>query len=71
MKTALVTGGAGFLGSHIAEELSNRGYRVSVLDRDTSPWLREDQRMVVGDILSKEDVERAIQSAVRRFCDAL
>lgn len=61
MKTALVTGGAGFLGSHIADELSNRGYRVSILDRDASPWLREDQRMIIGDILDKEDVERAIE----------
>ncbi len=28
----LVTGGAGFIGSHIAEELARRGHRVAVLD---------------------------------------
>lgn len=28
----LVTGGAGFIGSHLAEELTHRGYRVCVLD---------------------------------------
>lgn len=32
MKTYLVTGGAGFIGSHIAEELVRRGERVRVLD---------------------------------------
>lgn len=32
MATCLVTGGAGFLGSHVAEELVARGHRVIVLD---------------------------------------
>ncbi len=32
MKKVLVTGGAGFIGSHLAEELHNRGYDVIVLD---------------------------------------
>ena len=61
MKSVLVTGGAGFLGSHISEELSNRGYLVTILDQRSSPWLRDDQRMIVGDILSTDDVDRAIQ----------
>ena len=32
MKHALVTGGAGFIGSHIADALLARGWRVSVID---------------------------------------
>src|SRR5687768_10228349 len=63
MKTALVTGGSGFLGSHIAEELSNRGYRVTILDRSPSPWLRSDQSMILGDILDMQDVQSAIKGA--------
>jgi UDP-glucose 4-epimerase len=59
-KTALVTGGAGFLGSHIADELSDRGYKVKILDRTPSAWLREGQQMVLGDILDRQDVESAI-----------
>ncbi len=32
MNKAVVTGGAGFIGSHIAEELSKRGYQVTIID---------------------------------------
>lgn len=32
MEKAVVTGGAGFIGSHLAEELVNEGYQISVLD---------------------------------------
>ena len=32
MRTFLVTGGAGFIGSHVAETLAARGDRVRVLD---------------------------------------
>jgi UDP-glucose 4-epimerase len=40
MKKALVTGGAGFIGSHVAEALVNGGYQVTVLD-DLSGGFRE------------------------------
>ena len=29
----LVIGGSGFLGSHVADELSNRGYEVTIFDQ--------------------------------------
>jgi UDP-glucose 4-epimerase len=40
METSLVTGGAGFMGSHVAEHLLNMGHRVVVLD-DLSGGFRE------------------------------
>jgi len=52
MARALVTGGAGFLGSHIADSLSERGHEVTVFDRRQSDHLRTGQRMVVGDLLA-------------------
>lgn len=32
MKRAVITGGAGFIGSHIAEKLANQGYGITILD---------------------------------------
>ena len=47
----LVTGGSGFLGSHVADALSEANYEVTIFDIHESPYLRSDQKMVVGDIL--------------------
>jgi len=33
MKTVLVTGGTGFIGYNLANELSTRGYQVTVMDK--------------------------------------
>ncbi|MDI9636656.1 NAD-dependent epimerase/dehydratase family protein [Kamptonema cortianum] len=57
MKKAVVTGGAGFIGSHVVDELVNRGYRVSVID-DLSSGRRENldssTELFVADISSPE-----------------
>jgi len=47
--TVVVTGGAGFIGSHIAAALSNSGARVRVLD-DLSTGHRENLEEIGGDI---------------------
>jgi UDP-glucose 4-epimerase len=55
-----VVGGAGFLGSHVADKLSDAGNLVRIYDRVPSRWLRPDQEMVVGDVLDVEKLGRAI-----------
>ena len=58
-----VFGGSGFLGSHVADRLSEVGHEVTVFDQTESAWLRDDQRMVVGDILDRKAVHSAVEGA--------
>ena len=59
-RKVLVIGGSGFLGSHVADALSDAGYDVYILDRSQSLWLRKDQKMIIGDILDHELVDRSV-----------
>jgi UDP-glucose 4-epimerase len=58
----LVTGGSGFLGSHIADALSDGGHEVTILDICESPYLRQDQKMIAGDILDQECLDKAVKN---------
>jgi len=62
----LVTGGSGFLGSHIADASTKAGHSVAVFDRRPSPWLRSGQTMIVGDVLDSAAIRRAMEG-----CDAV
>ena len=59
----IVTGGSGFLGSHVADELSKRGHNVTIFDKKKSKWIRPDQKMYLGDILNAKDLENVIKGA--------
>lgn len=67
MNKFLVTGGAGFIGSHIVEELVKRKQKVTALDNLSSGYLkniepfRDKIRFIKGDITNKKDVEKAIK----------
>src|SRR5579885_544453 len=50
----LITGGSGFLGSHIADAVSEAGHEAVVFDLKPSAWLRPGQQMVIGDVLDAE-----------------
>lgn len=55
-QTAVVFGGSGFLGSHVADELTSRGYAVRIFDTVASPYLQTNQEMIVGDITDLDAV---------------
>ncbi|HTT75038.1 MAG TPA: NAD-dependent epimerase/dehydratase family protein [Candidatus Binataceae bacterium] len=58
----LVTGGAGFIGSCLAERLLDRGYRVRVLDNliyGKAKWVPSAAEFLQGDITDRETCGRA------------
>jgi dTDP-L-rhamnose 4-epimerase len=79
----LVTGGAGFIGSHLADELLSKGYRVRALDSlaeqvhgpdaDRPGYLSPEVELVEGDVRDPQAVRRALQGvdAVYHFAAAV
>ena len=60
----LVTGGAGFIGSHLAKALLCRGYRVRVLDNLSSgrrEWVSPEADFLEGDIRDPQACQSACQ----------
>jgi dTDP-L-rhamnose 4-epimerase len=72
-KLILVTGGAGFIGSHVAKELLARGYAVRALDslvpqvhgaeRRRPAYLSGDVELVLGDLRDPAVLARALEGA--------
>lgn len=73
MGTALVTGGAGFIGSYITDELLRRGYAVRILDNlepqvhgglrengGRPDYLAREAELVLGDVRDPEAVRNAL-----------
>lgn len=65
----LITGGAGFIGSHLADELLERGWSVRALDNLTQQvheagerpgYLDSQVELVVGDVRDEDSVRRAL-----------
>ncbi|TXT22243.1 MAG: UDP-glucose 4-epimerase [Planctomycetota bacterium] len=67
MTTYLVTGGAGFIGSHITTRLVEEGHRVRVLDnlcagsRDNLAHLKDGVEFLLGDVSDPVAVRRAVE----------
>jgi len=66
----LVTGGAGFIGSHTTEALLNKGHEVRILDNLTEPihkngkplFIPEGAQFIKGDVRNKEDWIKALKN---------
>src|SRR5437763_983270 len=63
----LVTGGSGFIGSHVVDKLRARGHEPVIYDLRPSPWHEPGTvDTVLGSITDREALERALHS-----CDAV
>jgi dTDP-L-rhamnose 4-epimerase len=70
-KSILITGGAGFIGSHLADELIEHGYKVRVLDSlieqvhgpdcQRPSYLHPDIELIKGDVRDPEAVRKALR----------
>ncbi len=69
-KSILITGGAGFIGSHLADELLSYGHKVRVLDNlaprvhlggKRPTYLDREVELIVGDVRDGAAVERALE----------
>jgi dTDP-L-rhamnose 4-epimerase len=68
-RRALVTGGAGLIGSHVADLLLREGWRVRILDnlepqthRKGKPaWISSEVQFIEGDVADRETITAALQ----------
>ena len=70
-KTILITGGAGFVGSHTADTLARQGYKIKILDSLEPPvhqshrWpeyiLNKGFELIKGDVSQKPVIEKALK----------
>ncbi len=66
MKKVLVFGGSGFLGSHVADKLSNSNFDVTIIDIKKSNYLKKNQKFINEDI---KDLKK--NSAIFKNCNYL
>ena len=57
----LVTGGSGFIGSHVADTLEEEGYQVVLFDTVPSEYKSQSQEEFIGDILIPGEIEKAME----------
>jgi len=79
-KKILVTGGAGFIGSHLVDRLIELGYKVRVFDnlepqvhgdkQETPNYLNKECEFIKGDIRDREGLKRALKGIEVIFHEA-
>ena len=72
----LITGGAGFIGSHLADELLRHGHSVRVIDnldpqvhgaRTPPTYLHPEVELVLGDVRDEATVRRSLEGVEAIF----
>jgi len=63
MKKVVVFGGSGFLGSYVADELTRRGYNVTIADLYESKYLQKNQEFLKVNISNSDNIQEVIHDA--------
>ncbi len=77
-KNILVTGGAGFIGSHLVDRLISQGYKVRILDNLTPQvhqakipdYLNKKAEFIKGDVTEIKDIKKAVDGIDAIFHEA-
>ena len=67
MRTCLVTGGAGFIGSHMTDRLVESGYRVVVIDNESTGFrenVNPEAVYIRGDVTNLADLQQAFSHGI-------
>ena len=61
-----MTGGAGFIGSHLVDRLAAEGYQIRIIDNLSSGRLenlahRRDVELIIGDLKNPQDAQKAVR----------
>tara|TARA_B100001123_G_C15332328_1_gene1031644 strand:+ start:1314 stop:2177 length:864 start_codon:yes stop_codon:yes gene_type:complete len=63
MKTITVLGGSGFLGSHLCDILSDKGYKVKIFDLNKPKKIKKNQKIYKGNIMNTKKLSKAIKGS--------
>jgi len=58
-KACLVTGSSGFIGSHVADYLSKKNFRVRLFDKKKSKFKKKNQKTFIGSLTNFNDLDKA------------
>lgn len=78
IRKILVTGGAGFIGSHLVDKLISIGYKVRILDNltpqvhqgKTPQYLNKKAEFIKGDVTNTQDIKKAVEGMDAIFHEA-
>jgi len=61
MKKVVIFGGSGFLGSYVADELTRRGYNVTIADINKSKYIQKNQKFETVNVMDIVNIQNIIK----------